>query len=271
MEKVIAQIGYGFVGGALSRSLRKKGHCTLIYDKYQNINSPEDVLNSDFLFMCLPTPYVEGHGFDLSALVENLKFLSRKGYTGLVIIKSTVEPGTTEKLNRQFRDLWLCHNPEFLTARTADEDFHNQKHIVLGYNQEVNNSFLRVMELRGFFEETYPGAKISVCTSQESESMKLFCNNFYAMKIQIFNEFYFLCQKLGIDYDKVKDLMLSNEWINPMHTVVPGPDGQVSYGNLCFPKDTNALKHLMKTVGSPHKVLEACIEERDSMREFKLK
>ena len=91
------------------------------------------------------------------------------------------------------------------------------------------------------------------------------------MKVQIFNEFYLLCQKIGIDYQRVKDLMLSNGWINSMHTNVPGPDGQISYGGACFPKDTNALNHLMKTLGSPHRVLEACIEERDSMREFKLK
>ena len=271
MKKVIAQIGYGFVGGALSRSLNVKGYCTLIYDKYQNIGQPEDVLESDFIFLCLPTPYVEGHGFDLSAILENLKFLSRNNYSGLVILKSTVEPGTTERLNKQFKNLFMCHNPEFLTARTADEDFHNQTHIVLGYNEDLNNSSTMVQELGQFFSDSYPNAKVSICTSRESESMKLFCNNFYAMKVQIFNEFYLLCQKLGVDYERVKELMLSNEWINPMHTVVPGPDGQISYGGACFPKDTNALNHLMKTAGSPHEVLEACIKERNSMRDHKLK
>tara|TARA_B100001094_G_scaffold131968_1_gene127769 strand:- start:15146 stop:15961 length:816 start_codon:yes stop_codon:yes gene_type:complete len=271
MKKVVAQIGYGFVGGALSRSLSQKGYCSLIYDKYQEIGRPEDVLKSDFLFLCLPTPYVEGHGFDLSAILENLKFLSRNNYSGLVILKSTVEPGTTERLNKQFKNLFMCHNPEFLTARTADEDFHNQTHIVLGYNEDLNNSLAMAQELGQFFSESYPSAKVSICTSRESESMKLFCNNFYAMKVQIFNEFYLLCQKLGVDYERVKELMLSNDWINPMHTFVPGPDGQISYGGACFPKDTNALNHLMKTAGSPHDVLDACIRERNSMRECKLK
>ena len=271
MIKSIAQIGHGFVGKALSRSFNKKGHCTKIYDKYQEIGSPEDVLESDFLFLCLPTPYVEGHGFDLSAILENLKFLSNNKYTGLVILKSTVEPGTTELLNKQFKNLKMCHNPEFLTARTADEDFHNQTHIVLGHNEDWYDSHKEVLTLGAFFRENYPNAKISICTSRESESMKLFSNSFYAMKVQIFNEFYLLCQRLGIDYERVKELMLSNEWINPMHTVVPGPDGQTSYGGACFPKDTNALNHLMKTAGSPHEVLEACIRERNSMRDHKLK
>jgi hypothetical protein len=61
--------------------------------------------------------------------------------------------------------------------------------------------------------------------------------------------------------------MLNNNWINPMHTVIPGPDGKISYGGLCFPKDTNALNEYMKKLGTPHNVLEACINERNSMRQ----
>ena len=60
--------------------------------------------------------------------------------------------------------------------------------------------------------------------------------------------------------------MLKNGWINPMHTNVPGPDGKLSYGGYCFPKDTNALLNDMKNKGTPYKVLEATIEERNTMR-----
>ena len=61
--------------------------------------------------------------------------------------------------------------------------------------------------------------------------------------------------------------MLKNGWINPMHTTVPGPDGEISYGGLCFPKDTNALNKYMKRENTPNKVLEACIKERNEMRD----
>ena len=61
--------------------------------------------------------------------------------------------------------------------------------------------------------------------------------------------------------------MLKNNWINPMHTNVPGPDGLLSYGGLCFPKDTNALCSFMKKMNSPHKVLESVIIERNEMRD----
>ena len=96
-----------------------------------------------------------------------------------------------------------------------------------------------------FYKKYYPEAEISVATSMESESMKIFCNCYYASKIQIFNEYYLLCEKNGSDYKKIIGLMLKNGWINPMHTNVPGPDGSLSYGSL-LSKDTNALLQYMK-------------------------
>ncbi len=96
--------------------------------------------------------------------------------------------------------------------------------------------------------------------------MKSFVNCFYAVKIQFFNELYKLCQKNGSDYNTIKNLMLKNEWINPMHTNVPGPDNRLSYGGNCFPKDTLALLHYMKNNKTEHKVLKATIKERNKMR-----
>lgn len=71
---------------------------------------------------------------------------------------------------------------------------------------------------------------------------------------------------MGINYNNVKNLMLSNNWINPMHTTVPGPDGKLSYGGLCFPKDTNALNDFLIKNNIPNNVLDATIKERNKMR-----
>ena len=121
------------------------------------------------------------------------------------------------------------------------------------------------MVLTSFYQQYYPNADISVCSSTESESMKICCNSFYAVKIQFFNEIYSLCNKINCDYSVVKNLMLKNNWINPMHTNVPGRDGQLSYDGGCFPKDTNALLQVMKRNGSICKVLETCVNERNEM------
>jgi len=83
----------------------------------------------------------------------------------------------------------------------------------------------------------------------------------------IFNEFYFLCTSMGIEYDAVKNLMFKNDWINPNHTLVPGPDGKVAYGGGCFCKDTEALLNQMKKEDSLHGLLEAAISERNLLRQ----
>lgn len=255
----IAQIGNGFVGSALNKSFLLKNINIKIYDKYQNIGSIDSIIDSDYIFFCLPTPYKEGIGYDLSAIDENLFLLKNNNFKGSVIIKSTVLPKTCKYLQDKY-NINIIHNPEFLTERTAFEDFHNQKHIVLGFNLEIDNNIINL------YKKNYPEAKISICTSEESESMKIMCNTFYSVKVQIFNEFYLLCNKLDINFNNVKNLMLQNGWINPMHTNVPGPDGSLSYGGHCFPKDTSALLQQMKTLNIPCEVLDGCVSERNKMR-----
>lgn len=253
----ISLIGRGFVGDALYKSFTSRGRSVISYDKYKNIGIFDDVLLSNIVFLCLPTPFASGAGFDKTSIESVCKRLSKAKYSGLVVVKSTLEPGTSRFLAEKYH-LNIAHNPEFLTARTSYDDFDSQKHIVLG--KVCDSSDFTDMVI--LYSLLYPDAKISICSSDESESMKLFSNCFYAVKVQFFNEIYLLCNKLNIDYEKVKDLMLKNLWINPMHTSVPGPDGQLSYGGACFPKDTMALEALMDENDTDHCIISATIEER---------
>lgn len=263
---IVSVIGLGFVGGSMQKSFLLKGESVMGYDKYKECDhSLEDCLESSICFLALPTLFDETlNSYDTASLEEVCKELEEKNYRGLVIIKSTVEPGTTERLAQTFPGLKLIHNPEFLTASTAFEDFHNQSHIVLGKSKNVSSEELNI--LIEFYARLYEDAEISLCECSESESMKSFVNCFYSVKIQFFNELYLLCKKMDIDYQVVKELMLKNKWINPMHTEVPGTDGQLSYGGYCFPKDTNALLNHMRRKETPHKVLAATVEERNEMR-----
>ena len=260
-EISIAQIGQGFVGSALKQSFKKRGTETVVYDKFLKVGNISDTLEADFIFLCLPTPYVEDRGFDLGAIEESLEYLKTHSYEGLCVIKSTIEPGSCRQLAEKF-SLNVAHNPEFLTERTAFQDFDSQSHIVLGRVQH-SELFERLVL---FYKELYPEAAVSICEVEESESMKLFANAFYAQKIMIFNEFYSLCEKMNMDFEKIKRLMLKNKWIAPHHITVPGPDGKMAYGGHCFPKDTEALSQLMKSKKSPSRVLAAAIEERNAIR-----
>ena len=263
---LLSIIGIGFVGGAILKSFTNKKINVCYYDKFKKSNTIDECLKSKILFLCLPTQYDPiKNKYDTNAIKETLELLNTFHYNGLVIIKSTVEPETTHNFSLEYPKLKLFHNPEFLSAKTAYEDFHNQTHIVLGRSKNINDDECNL--LKDFYAKYYPSAKISICTSTESESMKSFCNCYYSVKIQFFNELYLLCQSNGSDYNKVLNLMLKNEWINPMHTQVPGTDGKLSYGGYCFPKDTNALLAYMNRKNRSSKVLEACILERNEMRE----
>ena len=261
---MISIVGLGFVGGAMIKSFKMKGFMVKGYDKFQKSDSFEECLNSKIMFLALPTIFnEETKTYDKEPIHETCKKLISNNYKGLVVIKSTVEPETTRNFYNMYK-LKFVHNPEFLTAATAFEDFHNQSHIVLGKGPCVSTKDLQ--KLLDFYKKGYPNAEVSICSSTESESMKSFVNCFYAAKIQFFNELYLLCKSMDCDYDTVKHLMLKNKWINPMHTNVPGTDGSLSYGGYCFPKDTNALLQFMKTKNTSHKVMEAVIEERNEMR-----
>lgn len=271
----IGIIGLGFVGNAMLTSFNMKisdsnnsyDYEVFGYDKFKDggIGTFEECLSCDIIFTALPTIYNEElKSYDNTPTYDVVDELDSNNYDGVIVIKSTVEPCFTDTISKKYPSINFVHNPEFLTARTAFDDFHNQKHIVLGKSCLCDtNKFNDVVKL---YEKLYPDACISECSSTESESMKLFCNTFYAVKIQYFNELYLLSEKIGCNFNNVTELMIKNGWINPMHTQVPGPDGKLSYGGLCFPKDTSALLQFMKKVDVPCMVLDSCVSERNKMR-----
>lgn len=258
--------GLGFVGNAIYQTFKYYNLLIYNYDLYKNIGNKDDLLKSELIFLCLPTPYDENNKEFCKIEIDNiLQFLSNNNYDGIILIKSTIEPYTTNIFSDKYNNLCLIHNPEFLSAKTSIEDFKNQKHIVLGRSKNCPDE--KINKVIDFYK-TYFVIDISICTSDESECVKLFCNSFYAIKVQFFTELYLTCNKININYDLVKNIMLKNNWINPMHTNIPGPDNNISYGGLCFPKDTNALNSFMEKYNIPHEVLNATIKERNNMRDI---
>jgi nucleotide sugar dehydrogenase len=262
---IVGIIGLGFVGNAIYQSFFKKKIEMCVYDKYKNIGNLESCLNTSILFLALPTVYDSSLGsYNKQPIYETCAYLNEYKYRGTIIIKSTIEPNSIEELSLKFPELNFVHNPEFLKANTAVEDFHNQTHIVLGKSSTCSTN--NYNHLIHFYKEYYPTAKISECSSLESEMMKIFVNSFYSVKIQFFTEMYLTCQKVGGDFKTVRNMMLANEQIHPSFTNVPGHDGQISYGGLCFPKDTNALNQYLIRNDIPNGLLDACIKERNKMR-----
>ena len=262
-SKKIGIIGLGFVGQAMLRSFLAKDIDVIGYDKYKKggIGEINYIIKCDIVFLCLPAAFNdEIQSYDKTTIHEVCLNLEQSKYKGIVVLKSTVEPETTNKLADKYKNLKIVHNPEFLSARSAFEDFHNQAHIVIGYSQ----NFMENDDLIQFYSEYYPDAEISICSAIESESVKMFCNSFYASKIMLFNEYYLVCLKNGADFNKIKSIMLKNNLINETHTDVPHDDGLLGHGGACFHK---ALRSYMKEKNSQCDVLENVINECSTLRE----
>jgi nucleotide sugar dehydrogenase len=285
MDYSIGIIGVGVLGKAILETfISIKSLYIKCYDKYRidnknitinnhiyhdiYVSKIEDLIHCNILFLCLPTEYdTIKKEYNKKEIDYVFYELAQLNYKGILLLKSTVEPKTTYNLSQLYPQLTLIHNPEFLTARTATSDFISQKHIVLGLSNYNNHS---ITYIKTFFETYFKDATISICSSDESESMKLFCNSFYATKIQYFTEVKLLCDKMDIEYNNVIELMLKNGWINPMHTTIPGHDGLLSFGGKCLPKDINALSSLCNTLDSPHEVIKAVVNENNRMRNMDL-
>ena len=236
----IGLIGVGVVGYAVYRAFSNKFN-VIGYDKqgdFANEANFQEVLSSDLIFICVPSPTYDGKQ-DLTILESVINRLKENKFTGVVCIKCTVIPGTTNRLKRE-TNLRLTHNPEFLTAAKPYEDFMNQEAIIIG--GEINDTKV-VAEAYG---EILSVPCIEYFDATITETAKYMRNVYLAMKVAFANEIYEVCEKLGIPYEVALEATMSQGGIEPKHFRVPGPDGKRGYSGMCFPKDVRALGEFMR-------------------------
>ena len=138
--KKIGIIGRGFVGTSVEFGFSAMTGCNAevrSYDKdpSKSIHSLEETVNeSDFIFLSVPTPSNPDGSMHLGILESALKDIENvnKRNGNIILIRSTVVPGTTEMLAKKFTKLNIVFNPEFLTERSAKFDFINQARFILG-------------------------------------------------------------------------------------------------------------------------------------------
>jgi UDPglucose 6-dehydrogenase len=248
MEKeiLLGFVGLGVVGGAVRDAFAKKFK-TVGYDIKTSPDTKEELLNADMIFLSLPTPTVNG-AQDQGPLEVTCQYLSEKKYPGIVIVKSTVLPGTCDRLVAQY-GLRIVHNPEFLTAKTPLADFMAQDVVLLsGTDADVE-------PVADIYQRLLIHAAVwSNDSLASTECAKYTHNLFLATKVGFLNEMYQVCEKVGVKYEEVIQLALSQDKIGETHTKIPNNEdakGQIlfGFGGMCFPKDIQALVTWGKTVG----------------------
>ena len=242
----IGIVGQGYVGTAVNEVFSKHYDVEtydLDIDKC-SVDYLEDLVElSNIIFVCVPTPMKKDGSCDTSiveAVVKDINdmVVSRNVSGRIVAIKSTIPPGTTNRLNKECKNISVIFNPEFLTEANFIDDFKNQNRIIIGGERPSTT------KLRQVYSLVFPNAKIVKTGSKTAEMDKYMTNTFLATKVSFANEMKMICDGLDIDYDKVVEYSTYDERLGKSHWAVPGPDGKLGFGGSCFPKDINALLDL---------------------------
>jgi len=261
----IGLIGFGFINSALSHGFILHADIK-IYDKYDNIyDSLDDTVNSsDFIFIGVPTPMKDNGQQDLSNIydaVESVVNVAKK--RKIIILRSTIIPGTTRFCADRYPKHDFVFVPEFLTERQAKLDFINSARIILGGKKRITKKVEKVFRVR--FSHT----PIYHTTWEAAEVVKYMSNAFFAVKIAFLNEIYDIAENIGVSYEDLRDMWLADCRIGNSHTDIPGHDGQRGYGGKCFPKDVQAFIKWAESCGLQLDMCEAADTVNSRVREIK--
>lgn len=247
----IGIIGKGFVGSAVQFGFSPNTGCDAnvkVYDKDPNKsqNTLEEVMSeSDFIFLSVPTPSNADGSINLDIVDKALEEINNFNDRGnIILLRSTMIPGSTRNFQQKYPRLNLVFNPEFLTERSANFDFINQSRFIIG-GESKNTTKVAEMYRWRF------GKSISVIeTNYETAELIKYMNNcFFATKVSFMNEMKLVADKCGVDWNVAVDGFIRDGRIGHSHLNVPGHDGKFGFGGSCFPKDIQAMIDFGKILG----------------------
>jgi len=295
----ISIIGLGYIGSASLICLAKLGHTIIGYDKdkmkvtrlqagklpinEKNLrreferakisrpvatnNLEEAILKSKVAIVTVSAPLKEDSSVDLSALksvcTKIAAQIKKKRSPYYIIIRSTVPPGTCQKLISQIeaisgkkngRGFSLVFNPEFIREGSAIEDYLNPPYIILGAQQPEHTRVIRKVFENISAEKIYSSIELA-------ELLKYACNSFHALKVAFANEISTICQRLDVDADELMRIFTLDKKLNiSSYYLIPG----FAFGGSCLPKDLKALNHLSELNQTELPVLQS-IEKSNEM------
>lgn len=268
-NKKIAVCGYGYVGKAVTRFFQDH-YDVVIYDPFLNevAGTRTEVNECDLAVLCVPTEMREDGSVNLDAVYETFEWLN----VPLVLIKSTVPPGTTDELiEKTGRN--IVFSPEHIgegkyeTQWWIDRsyphptDMKKHKVFIFGGSPENTNKVLQF-----FYRVTGPEPRYMQTDSRTAELTKYMQNSWGAMKVTFCNEFKEIADTVGSDYTQARELLVLAGIIEPMHTVVF--DNKRGFGGKCLPKDLNGIVKRSENSGYEPKLLKQVLE---SNKEFNKK
>ncbi len=233
-------VGHGFVGSAVDYAFTNPlVEITIVDPKYGTTIDDLTQVDPHCVFVCAPTPMSENHTVDAS-IVEDAVLKLMNHTNALVVVKSTITPDVIDRLYNSMNDEAsnrFVYNPEFLTEKSAQEQFVDAKFHVVGGSDDATGELMQIYDI------------FSLCSTREFYRMsaheasfvKYGINTYLATKVTFFNQFYDLVNSYQCSYNIITRAMGADSRVGIGHTRVPGYDGKRGFGGACFPKDIAAF------------------------------
>lgn len=250
----IGIIGIGMVGSQLERYFREikkleRGANLFLYDIDPKKDYFDDVSRAEIIFVCVPTPRSPDGSANLSVVESAIEMIgTKKDETKVIVIKSTVPPGTTERLQKKYPAHQFVFNPEFLTESQAWEDMIRPDRQIVGYTTAAETKHVAAFVLRLLPDAFFKSPSLHGCyeghyvTATEAETGKIAANVFGATKVTFGNIFADFCAALEepASYENVRHILahdgrIGPAWLDIHHGSYRG------FGGYCFPKDLDAF------------------------------
>jgi UDPglucose 6-dehydrogenase len=255
----IGVVGLGMVGGAVSRAFAGAGVGVCGYDRYLSLGAPERLAQCPVVFLCVPTPSFPNGGLNLGEVwsaVSEIEELLAPG--SIVAVKSTVPPGTIDRLAADFPRIEFAALPEFLIASKPDETFTHPDRVIIGTRSPEVATLLAEL-----VRKVAPEAPVLVVQPVEAELIKLCSNALLATKVAVANQLAEVCELYEVPWPSVKAVVALDRRIGPDHLSVTEERG---FGGACLPKDLDGLIAAAESAGSPPSLLRAIAEFNRQIR-----
>ena len=258
----IGLIGVGNVGNAIKYGFQtKRGHNVTVHDIKFSDTSVKNVFdNSDLIFICISTPQNTDGSCDISGIEQicsELNSLTEKnGEKRDVIIKSTIEPGTTDKLSKKYPSLRFAMNPEVLLELAAVHDFCHHDIFVIGTHYD--DLYEKIAEAHGNLAQEFIKT-----TPVNAELVKYFCKVLNSTRIIFANLFYEISKKVGANYDEAKRIAVKRE--NMIDSYLDCNENLRGFGGTCLPKDTEAISALTSKLGIDYNFLKGVLKDNERL------